>query len=194
MYSGSRRYRGVRYVTQYVPIDTSSGSTPSTNIQSDKTVTITSNGTTTIQPDSGYDALSQVSVTTNVPSSPSPITIKYVTNSLSSSPAAENIIPLSSFTSYSYSTTIELPANRVLIQYQSSSKRFGIMVNSSSNSMAISLENTGYYYIISYENVYIWLLDENYQRILRLGDNTYTDSEPTFITLNTSVISPDFSS
>lgn len=41
----------------------------SANIQESKSVTITSNGTTTVTPDTGYDALSQVDVTVNVASS-----------------------------------------------------------------------------------------------------------------------------
>lgn len=38
----------------------------SANIQESKSVTITSNGTTTVTPDTGYDALGKVDVTTNV--------------------------------------------------------------------------------------------------------------------------------
>ena len=43
------------------------------NIQANKSVTITSNGTATITPDDGYDGLSSVDVTVDVPASSTPI-------------------------------------------------------------------------------------------------------------------------
>lgn len=48
-----------------IALENNSGGS-SANIQESKSVTITSNGTTTVTPDTGYDALGKVDVTTNV--------------------------------------------------------------------------------------------------------------------------------
>lgn len=50
-----------------IALENSSGGS-SANIQESKSVTITSNGTTTVTPDTGYDAMGQVGVTVNVAS------------------------------------------------------------------------------------------------------------------------------
>lgn len=50
-----------------IALENSSGGS-SANIQESKSVTITSNGTTTVTPDTGYDALGQVDVTVDVAS------------------------------------------------------------------------------------------------------------------------------
>ena len=49
------------------------------NIQASKSITYTSNGTATITPDAGYDALSSVDVTVNVASGGEDVIIKQVT-------------------------------------------------------------------------------------------------------------------
>lgn len=52
--------------TAYVGGNKVTGTKTSANIQTSKSVTITSNGSTTITPDSGYDALQSVKVEVNV--------------------------------------------------------------------------------------------------------------------------------
>lgn len=52
--------------TAYVGGNKVTGTKTSANIQTSKSVTITSNGSTTVKPDSGYDALQSVNVEVNV--------------------------------------------------------------------------------------------------------------------------------
>lgn len=58
-------YNNITYYTAVYSTDGSS--TPSEPVLQSKTVDITTNGTTTINPDSGYDGLNEVVINTNVP-------------------------------------------------------------------------------------------------------------------------------
>lgn len=191
MYSGSRRYRGVRYVTQYVPIDSNSGS--SSNIQSNKSVTITSNGTMTVQPDSGYDAMSQVSLTTNI--SPSPIIIKSVTPNTSSEPPQAEIIPLRQFYHLLGEHQVTVPYYSTILVYDVLASSFCIKVNTSQSSITQRLSGDNYYYLFDESSRgRIALLDENNQKVLAFDDTNTNDNEYCYIEINTQFIYPDFSS
>ena len=54
-------------ITSYLLGKQAGGGGGDVSLQTNKSVTITSNGSTTVNPDEGYDAMKKVSVTTNVP-------------------------------------------------------------------------------------------------------------------------------
>lgn len=196
MYSGNRRYRKVHYVTQYVPIETQSGGSDSTvNVQSDKQVTITSNGTTTIQPDSSYDALSQVTVTTNVAGSSSPITIKkIVLNSTTSVPDSE-IIPLSSFSRRTYNSPITIQAGEALVKISNpeGNNPGGLLYVVANSTLEISTSLGDYFYNPDSTSTYLSLLDEDNNIVTQVVDRG-NDTLPTYIRLMPNFFQFDFSS
>lgn len=146
---------------QQIPLSINvSGST--SNVQASKDVSITSNGTTTVSPDEGYDSIAHVNVTTNVPASTNvtAVTMKWnFSNGNSGSTQIANNIQIGN------GSSVSVPADSIYISPPSSNGQ-DIYSSDGSNTR----DPTGEYVV--FRNIYgtVRFVDSNDVEIFRIGN------------------------
>ena len=146
---------------EFIPKPMEEEPLPTPNLQSNKNVTIENNTTTEITPDTGYDGMEKVTVTTNIPIPTNTQKIKYISSLKEPYTYGFPLLNITNWTPFTTSVTVTGQL-AIFLNHNSESQRSYILIYNSVN-YNITNTNNKYYTMTPLTNTYKGEIQFNYE-------------------------------